>query len=464
MGRGGAVAVVALGMACAAPAARAQDTSAPPPANALQSASENSTGEAPADLETAYRRAFQAMIADVGNLDKTFAFAELAVKVGDYEGAIAAFERMLLIDPDLPQVKAELGALYMRIGSYRVAKSYLESALAEPRTPPAVKQRLQNLLAEATRRLRPNQISGSVTFGLRFQSNANAGPEGGQVEVGGILANLTDQFTSKRDWNAFVLGQVGDIYDFGSQDGTTLESTITFYGADQRTQKDVNLGFIELTSGPRFKLFPGLLANATIKPYVIGDLLTLGHAQDYAAPGAGLEITKVLNPRVRLEFTTELRERRFHNSSLLPQNNLQNGLQSYNRAALEERITAALTLSEALAYTYSDARLNSDRNSQVSGILGLDYRYSPPLLAAGRPWDTSLTLMRSFTGYAAPDATIDPDVTRGDHDWEIDLSTTVPLTQSLSLVTSLGIFKRQSSLPNFRFTDKYGAVGVNWRF
>ena len=64
-----------------------------------------------------------AMMADPGNLDKTFAFAGLAVDVGDIDGAISALERMLLIDPNLPRVKLELGVLYF-------AASYLQAFMA----------------------------------------------------------------------------------------------------------------------------------------------------------------------------------------------------------------------------------------------------------------------------------------------------------------------------------------------
>jgi len=85
-----------------------------------------------AQLQKAYDDAFQAMLADPQNLDKTFAFAELAGRKGDFEGAISALERMLFVDPDLPRVKMELGVLYYRLGSYETARAYLQGALESP--------------------------------------------------------------------------------------------------------------------------------------------------------------------------------------------------------------------------------------------------------------------------------------------------------------------------------------------
>ena len=63
-------------------------------------------------IDEQYDAAFLEMYEDVGNLDKTFRFAELAIAVGDLEGAVAALERMLIIEPDLPQVRMQLGTLY----------------------------------------------------------------------------------------------------------------------------------------------------------------------------------------------------------------------------------------------------------------------------------------------------------------------------------------------------------------
>ena len=64
-----------------------------------------------ADLQTQYDAAFQQMLKQPANLDVLFKFATLASQTGDLEGAVSALERMLLIDPNLPRVRLELGVL-----------------------------------------------------------------------------------------------------------------------------------------------------------------------------------------------------------------------------------------------------------------------------------------------------------------------------------------------------------------
>lgn len=101
-----------------------------------------------ADLKHAYDAAFQQMLMQPANLDVLFKFATLATQTGDFEGAVSALERMLLADPDLPRVRMELGALYYRLGSYEMARSYLDTVLQSPGVPPDVRGRAEQLRAK----------------------------------------------------------------------------------------------------------------------------------------------------------------------------------------------------------------------------------------------------------------------------------------------------------------------------
>lgn len=76
----------------------------------------------------AYDAAFQETLRNPTDPPTLVRYADLAVQVGDIEGAISALERLLLIDGDQPKVKLELGVLYYRLGPYEAARTYLESA------------------------------------------------------------------------------------------------------------------------------------------------------------------------------------------------------------------------------------------------------------------------------------------------------------------------------------------------
>jgi tetratricopeptide (TPR) repeat protein len=107
--------------------------------------------EATAAERAAYDKAFQATLEKPSDPETLARFADLAVKVGDIEGAISALERLLLIDANQPEVKLELGVLYYRLGSKEAALTYLEGARSSPEATSQVRDRAEEFLKAARR-------------------------------------------------------------------------------------------------------------------------------------------------------------------------------------------------------------------------------------------------------------------------------------------------------------------------
>jgi len=104
-------------------------------------------GQEAASLEARKDALFQQMLRDPANLDVTFAYADVSARLGDYEAAVSALERMLLFNSDLPRVQLGLGALYFRMGSFDLAHDYFEKA-ATGNPPPEVHEKVDQYLAE----------------------------------------------------------------------------------------------------------------------------------------------------------------------------------------------------------------------------------------------------------------------------------------------------------------------------
>src|SRR3954451_2144195 len=136
-----------------------------------------------AELERQYVAAFQEILQRPSDLDVLFKFAAIAGQTGDLEGAISALERMLLINGDLPRVRLELGVLYYRLGSFEVARTYLESALKTPNLPADVRSRAEQFMSQVVAQQKTSQFAGEVFLGMRYQSNANLGPATSNVRL-----------------------------------------------------------------------------------------------------------------------------------------------------------------------------------------------------------------------------------------------------------------------------------------
>jgi thioredoxin-like negative regulator of GroEL len=75
-----------------------------------------------------YDAAFSQMMSKPGDPESAVKYAQLAVEVGDMEGAVSALEGVLMQDADQPEVELELGVLYYRMGSTDAARAHLEAA------------------------------------------------------------------------------------------------------------------------------------------------------------------------------------------------------------------------------------------------------------------------------------------------------------------------------------------------
>jgi Flp pilus assembly protein TadD len=93
-----------------------------------------------------YDAAFSEMMSKPGDPARVVKYAQLAVEVGDMEGAVSALEGLLMQDSDQPEVELELGVLYYRLGSTDAARAHLEAARKSNQASAATKARANEYL------------------------------------------------------------------------------------------------------------------------------------------------------------------------------------------------------------------------------------------------------------------------------------------------------------------------------
>ena len=271
-----------------------------------------------ARLEAEKASLFEQMLRDPANLDVAFAYADVSGRLGDYEAAVSALERMLLFNPNLPRVQLELGALYFRMGSYALAHAYFARAVAA-NPPPEVRARIEQYLTEIEKSESRHHLSGYVFFGGQYQSDANVAPGSPLIlsPIGPVLLN--NQFTKQASGSQFGSASALYSYDLGTQNRDTLDVTavgyLNHYLNPAVTRLDLSL--LEVTGGPRFN-FPngGLVGDkpASVKPYVIGDEVGLGWNQYFAAVGTGIEYDQIVWNDLALKSVFEFRHKNFTNA------------------------------------------------------------------------------------------------------------------------------------------------------
>lgn len=105
------------------------------------------------------------------NPELSFDVSRLAAESGDFTVAIAALERILLLDPSLNNIRLELGVLYLRTGATDLAERNIAQAIQDPSAPPLVVERASEFLEIARRENESSFISGSARLTFGAQSN-----------------------------------------------------------------------------------------------------------------------------------------------------------------------------------------------------------------------------------------------------------------------------------------------------
>ena len=420
---------------------------------------------AASDAEQQYDAAFQEMLRKPADLEVLFKFATVAGQTGDLEGAVSALERMLLIDPNLPRVRLELGVLYYRMGSFEMSRTYLDSALKSPSLPSDVRSKAEQFLAEIEKRMSPSQFSGEVFLGFRYQSNANLGPSTSSVRLFGDVANLNQSATGQSDWGVVSSTVFRHTYDLGLQDKSVMETQLTAYANRQFQIAAANVSILDLTTGPRFQAFQGIFEDVSIKPFFTGGYIWVNDTPFYGAFGAGLEAGVLLSDRLRNTSLFVWRRQIHPNTWYIPTNNQFDGVEYSGNTTFSFQLNNLVMLFANGATQRFETDQTPWQNYQLWGIGGgMAFRFADPLFKSELPWTITLSLNQQWWLYDAPDVTVDPTMVRQQMDTILNLVLAVPFDDRTTFSVSGGRFSRAANIVNYEFVNNSIMFGVNWRF
>ncbi len=423
------------------------------------------SGEDRAALQRQFEDLFQQVLRDPSNLELTLRYATVATKMGDFEAAVTALERVLFFNPSLPEVRLELGVLYYRLGSYAVARNYLTEARDAPTLSPERKALAEQYLAAVAKVDSRHRLSGQVFAGFQHQTNANLGPSSA-VRVFGFDATLDRQFTKQEDQNLFASASAIYSYDLQDQDRNSIEVTAQAYASRYTRQHNFDLGFLEATVGPRSSLATLGLTGFSIRPYVLANYVYLGRDPFFHTYGVGLEASKELRPDLFLKGIYERREKNFENAPNRMTSRLLTGHDDTFTLSLAAAPFRNHVLTVSGSITGQSTRVSSYSNLAYGAAVSYQITYAPPInLKLGpAPWQTAFILGRTWTNYDGPDPIVDPSATRFDRRWHFGVAQSVAITDDVSINVLLFRDIVSSTLPNYAFNNTSVLIGPQVRF
>ncbi|MFL9921634.1 porin family protein [Paraburkholderia fungorum] len=420
--------------------------------------------EAKSNASQPYRAAFEAMMADPTNSERSFEFAKAAASEGDLRGAIAALERILKINPGLSNIRLQLGELYLRVGATDLAAIYLRQALLAPDVPGPLRQRAQSLLGQAERAQRKNFFTGSIYAGGRYDSNANAGPSSRDIRVLGQQGVLNEQALGHSDWSAEVGGTLNYTYAFDSQAGNDLEANFTTYNRRYEDTHLLNLNSFGTDIGPRF-YFGGILDPSwSVRPFVSATYLLLNSRDYLGGYGGGVNLRKIFSSTSFFDLTLETSDQHFFNQGAFPTNSNRSGLYTELRGSISYQVLPATRLFSGLSLAQRNSDAGFESFKEIGLGVGVTQVYPAPFHVTDYSWSTSLYAGVHRSVYNDADPVVDPSVKRQDNRFDIVLSNNIRLTQTLTLTAVVQYTNNNSTLPNFKYHDTSASVGLAWSF
>jgi hypothetical protein len=425
-----------------------------------------------ASLQAKKEALFQQMLHDPANLDVTFAYADVSAKLGDNEAAVAALERMLLFNPNLPRVDLELGVLYFRMGSFEAAQTYFDKAKSF-NPPPEVASRVDEYLAKIHSAEQTSQFSGFFFTGAQYQTDANVAPGSPLIHspIGDVL--LSNQFVKHDDANFFATGAVLYSYDLGDQNRDAIEVGGIGFANHYLEFNRLDLDLGEVTAGPRFR-FPNVpyVDGFSVKPYAIVNEVGLGEQQYFWTYGAGIETTGTFFGDIATKLSWELREKNFSNAPDRPLSRGLTGNDNIVTLAATKPVTDNSAASLEFDYLDQSTRLTYYSNMTYSIAAGYKIRYDDPTGWLKLPWETAVFGSRSWAIYQSPDpccntsgsSIIFSPSSRDDRHWRFGVTQSFQVAQNIAVILQIQRDIVSSNLPIYGYTSDSVLVGPQIRF
>lgn len=417
--------------------------------------------DAPATTREA---AYDALLQDPGNVEKALAYVDTLVAERDYEAAVAVLERLAIRYPDDARIRLEIGVMYYRLGSYLMADKSFDQLKAMPNADPALVAKAEEFSRKAKPQTVQSHFSGKLYAGLRYQTNANAGPDSHNVQQFDATIDRPKADRPDDDLGGFGGFSVNHVYDFDAQNGAALETEATGFGFFHSDVSDLDELHFGLQSGIGVNPFAALGDKLRLQPrgnleFTVqdGEWLELGG-------GPGLGVTYKASETVRLSADYDLLFRDFDHVEDLGSTQRYTGTEQQGGMGVMWQVMPKTTLMAGVGGRFVDTKKDFLDFNAVNASIGVVQAYAAPFESMPLDWWFSFGAKYEGRWYEGADPEIDPDVKRQDDVFRVSATNLIPLDEAWSLTQQVEYVIVDSNLSNYSYDNFAATVSASWRF
>lgn len=249
---------------------------------------------------------------DIGNPQLNYYYGRVAYELGDFEEALKAFERVLIMEENHQRARLELARCYIALEMYPQAREELVTVL-HSQPPKAVSTNVKALLAQVDGHTKRGFFNGAVTAGFGYDTNVNTNP-GRDVLIDYLNTekeldrDSIDADDKEEGGFAEETVNLRYLYDIGDPGETFLNTALVAYNQNFFDHSDFDVLYMSLRQGVGYS--SGELGASL--PLVYSNLRFGGDAY-LQTLGVEPTVTYAIRPDLRLRGAVSFQKRYYEN-------------------------------------------------------------------------------------------------------------------------------------------------------
>jgi len=195
---------------------------------------------------------YEDILKDPDNIELNARYAQDQIARGELLSAAATLERILLINPDLADVRLLYAVVLYRLDSLNEAQKELD-ALRTVTLPPAIRDQVSDYEKKIKSRKRRTHLGLRESVGWGYDTNRNAAPSSKFQLFNDTPIDLTGTNTRRADTHFLNVSSLDVTHDLGFQAGHSVFGNFTYFLQNQTNVHSLSLGSFQYELGGTYK-------------------------------------------------------------------------------------------------------------------------------------------------------------------------------------------------------------------
>ncbi len=206
------------------------------------------------DFKKSYSILSKLYLTKLSDSKLNFYLGRSAFETGNYEVALAAYERVEMLDAGNLRNKLEMARTYFMLKMFEDAEMAFKDVLQNPNIPQNVRTNIEFYLSKVTKVQNKSFTYATVNVDFVYDSNVNYGSLDSQYNVNVSGTNQMINSEPVRSDTAFqVYAEIVNIYDIGSKNGFAIKNKMKVYLKDYQDLDAYNIDYFAYTPSLLYK-------------------------------------------------------------------------------------------------------------------------------------------------------------------------------------------------------------------